>query len=235
MRLTHSLLALTVGSALAVVPAFATSVTGTANFGGTATVNTGGIFFSAGNPPVANTISPESPNTGSFTGLSGGTIQDLTGPPVTGAHPVTDFMTFTTAAGTVHFDLQTIEPGVGSAAACTSDAPGSQCTPPMSPFTLTQTSADSVSISLVLQGIAYTGTSATGSSMAEPIFTTQVVPGTITGILAQVGTDGGITESYSATLSTTTAPTTVPEPASLLLMGFGLLGAALIGRRKVRN
>ncbi|MBV8809701.1 MAG: PEP-CTERM sorting domain-containing protein [Acidobacteriaceae bacterium] len=59
------------------------------------------------------------------------------------------------------------------------------------------------------------------------------MPGTIPQILVDVSTVG-ITDSYSANLSAT-APAVIPEPASLLLMGVGLLGAALVGRRKIRG
>jgi hypothetical protein len=87
---------------------------------------------------------------------------------------------------------------------------------------------------LALTGDAYAGTAATGTSPNTPFsFSTQnTLPGTITGILAAVNTNGGFTNSYSATLSATSA---IPEPASCLLMGAGLLAAGLISRRKIRS
>ena len=55
------------------------------------------------------------------------------------------------------------------------------------------------------------------------------IPGTITQILAAVQSQAGFTNSVSATYDTSS---TVPEPATLSMMGFGLLGFGLIGRRK---
>src|SRR5437588_6706655 len=124
MKLTHFLYTVVAGSALAVAPAFATTVSGEANFSGTATVNASGIFFNAtgtGTETTQNPFTVESPNTGSFAGLTSGTITNIVGPPPVGSHPITDFMTFNTSSGTVLFDLQTILPGVGSVGACTSD------------------------------------------------------------------------------------------------------------------
>ncbi|MBV9503206.1 MAG: PEP-CTERM sorting domain-containing protein [Acidobacteriaceae bacterium] len=237
MKFGQFLTVIIAGSTLAAVPAFATSVSGIANWNGTVrvidTASSSGIFFSS-TSDVANQITAGTPNTGSFAGLTGGTIQNLTGPPVTGSFPVTDFITFNTPSGNVFFDLMTIEPGSGTAAACTSSAVGSQCTPANSPFTLIQTSTGSVTISLNLRGVVYSGTSSTGTSATLASFSTQsTVPGTIPQILVDVSTVG-ITDSYSANLSAT-APAVIPEPASLLLMGVGLLGAALVGRRKIRG
>jgi hypothetical protein len=160
------------------------------------------------------------PDTGSFTGLTGGTITNIVGPPTVGSHPISDFITFNTPSGTIFFDLQTIAAGTGTAAACTSNAIGSICTPAFSPFTLIQVGPDTVAISLGLGGIAYTGNSASGSSAAIVLFTAQDT-GTITSILSS-----GISGAYSATITTT--PTTVPEPSSFMLVGtsaLGLLGA----------
>jgi hypothetical protein len=105
----------------------------------------------------------------------------------------------------------------------------------MSPFTLTQVAPNAVSIGLTLNGMAYLGTAASGTSPTVGTFTTQdTMLGTITSILTASGTPDGVTESYSGSF-TAGAGSVVPEPVSLLLMGFGLLGVGLIARRKVNN
>jgi hypothetical protein len=55
------------------------------------------------------------------------------------------------------------------------------------------------------------------------------VPGTITGILAEVASGSGFTDSVSATYD---SASTVPEPMTLSMMGVGLLGLGLVRRRK---
>jgi hypothetical protein len=233
MRLNYSLFSLVALSTAAfVMPAMADSVTGTATFSGNATVNSGGIFFNDTGSNVTNTYLTGSPNTGTFTGLTGGTIQNLVGPSMTGPVTIPDFATFTVTAGTVHFDLASVEAGVGTVAGCGSAAIGSVCTPPNSPFTLIQTASNAVAITLTLDGTAWIN-SATGASPTTGAFTTQdVAIGTIPGILSTLLSGGSVHDTYSASFIAT--PTsTVPEPATLLLMGVGLLGAGLVARRKI--
>jgi hypothetical protein len=57
--------------------------------------------------------------------------------------------------------------------------------------------------------------------------------GTITSILTASGTPQGVSESYSGSFTASNA--VIPEPFSLLLMGFGLLGVGIVARRKVHN
>jgi hypothetical protein len=244
MRQGLSFLSLSVVSALiSIAPALATPLTNgsTASIanvaGGGVTVNNSGLFFNLTGTNTPNPFAVGGTNTGSFAGLTGGTIQNIS-PPVVGPTSIPAFATFNTAAGLVTFDLTTIMPGIGSAGACTSNTVGNVCTPNigpiMSPFTLTQVAPNAVSIALSLNGVAYLGTAATGTSPTVGTFTTQdTMLGTITSILTASGTPAGVTESYSG--SFTASNITVPEPLSPLLMGLGLLGLGIIARRKVQS
>ena len=206
--------------------AFATAIgSGEANTSGTVVVNSMGIFFS-------NFTSP-GPDTGSYTGTTTVTQGNLVGAPTLTPN-LTNWASFTTPSGTIMFDLKTLNAGFGTAAGCTSNAIGSTCTPSAtSGITLTQISANQVSISLSGSGIAYTGTSGSGSTSTVVSFTSQNnLPGTIAGILAAVTSGQGFTDSVSATYTSTSA---VPEPMTLSMMGVGLLGLSLISRRRKKS
>ncbi|HEY7307115.1 MAG TPA: PEP-CTERM sorting domain-containing protein [Bryobacteraceae bacterium] len=214
--------------------ALATAVTGTATFSGNATVNSGGIFFNDTGVNATNVFLPGSPDTKDFGGLTGGTIKNLVGASMVGPVSISDFVTFNVGMGQIHFDLTKVDAGVGTLAGCSSSAVGSVCTPPNSPFTLIQTAANAVSISLSLEGRAWI-VSPAGQTNAVGAFTTQdVTVGKIPTILSTILTGGSIHDSYSASFVVQPGLRgVVPEPATLLLMGVGLLGAGLVARKKI--
>jgi hypothetical protein len=216
------------GAFLFVNSAFGTALTttGQANIAGTVNVTSTSISFFG--PPTGtnpNTFSVNQPDTGPFTGLTGGTINNLVG----ATSSLVDFVIFTVPGLPVHFDLTSFVAGIGTPAGCVNTV-GSICTPPGSPFTLIQRATAQVEIDLSVVGNFYTGTSASGSTPGTGLFTTQnLVPGTITAILNQVATPQGITNSYSATFSEI-----IPEPTTFVILGSGLMLLGFV-RRKARS
>jgi hypothetical protein len=207
----------------------AAPITGMANIAGNVSVTFTSINF---NPSFVSTAGAM--ETGSFSGLTGGTIMSLTGGPATGATNIPNFAMFTTGVATpVVFNLTNIAAGVGTLAGCGSSAVGSVCTPTGSPFTLVQLTSSTVVATLQLDGEAYTGSAATGTSPTTAVFSTQLVaPGTIPTVLAQLAAGGVSGITYSASFISANP---VPEPASMLLLGIGLVGAGLVARRKING
>lgn len=220
---------LAVPAMLVVSSAQAAPITGQANIAGN--VDVGPTFVNFAPTFVSTTGAME---TGDFSGLTGGTIKSLSGGPATGATFIPQFVSFTTGvASPIYFDLTFISPGVGSLAGCASSAPGAACTPAGSPFTLFQLTSNTVVATLQLNGVSYTGTAATGTSPTVSVFSTQTaINGTIPQILSVLNSGGSLTGiTYSASFVATPGEV-IPEPASMLLVGVGLVGAGLVARRR---
>jgi hypothetical protein len=148
---------------------------------------------------------------------NGDTILDL---PAGVATPLVGFETVQSPlpGGIVTFDLiNIVVPASPAVNNCTAFALGAVCSPGGgSPFLLVQTSTIQVSISFSLNAIAYTGSSATGSTPYNAIFTTQLsgtLPNgaavTIPNILFFIAGGGTITTTWSATESPAAQQTTL--------------------------
>lgn len=218
LRLPVRYLALIAGAFFISASAHADSVaSGMFTISGNATLQTSAITF--GSPA---TFGP--PATGPFGSLSGtATIGNI---PSTSSPATTNWIMLPDG---INLNLTTVLPGLDSTA-CSSNAPGSVCTPSGSPYSISQISSTQADITFALEGTAYSGSFAGGSSPFSAIFTEQLAGSgaTITNIVAELNSTG-VPNTYSATFTVTgPAGAAAPEPGTLVTSMTGLL---LIGWR----
>jgi PEP-CTERM motif-containing protein len=149
-----------------------------------------------------------------------GTIKDLPGSGL----PLSQFMTF---AGNplLNYTLDGIGPGVANTA-CAALAIGQSCSVfAGSPFILTYLGGTNTTVSLSAFGRVF---DAAGFSLWSGAFTSQFANLTPAQIQSIILAGGSITNTYSGTFTATT----IPEPASLGLLGVGLLGVAARARKR---
>jgi hypothetical protein len=175
--------------------------------------------------------------TESFSGLVGttGTIADLNSAaqPVNAPFTLENFLTFD-AQPTWDLTLGFITPGAGTAAGCT-DAPGAVCTPFVgSPFTIVNLVGGGSSVALAVRGTISDGSGDPVSNFVGT-FTTQFSDMTADELIALIGTQGFVQSSHSAEFRATVTPEVIPEPATFLLLGTGLVTACGARRRQRRK
>jgi len=240
----------TVGSASGAYSAQFTSSLGTFSVGAAASISTSGIDFQSspliGSQP-AGAFLVEMGSAGSFTPLvsSTGHALDIAflSQPLNIPFLYQNFLTFPSDPD-ITFDLTRIFLGVEGQAACAAaPAVGQACTPA---FAALVTPSDPLGLSpLNLENLAGGGSAASFSIAGQMrrISTSETSPysGVYTTqfddpyqfLLAAMVTGGGLTGTYSATLTTPVADTAaVPEPTTLLLIGPAVI--ALYARRRQR-
>lgn len=197
---------------------------GTINCGGTAT---------------ANINDPTDPIFGDITGTGQDTLKSLGATP-----PISQVLIdHSNLSGNFYsFDLLGFFIPASTPFCTVSTPQGTNCQVAGSPFVFDQTSPTTVAVQLNENLCGYTGNVAGGGGTLGTCPTGTPYTGLLTGniagqgnlqtILNTIATGGTVT---GGSISYALNPSAVPEPVSMLLIGSGLLGVALVGRRLRRS
>jgi len=236
-------------AALLALPALtmASPINGSLSLGGTFTVGPAFLNFCPTGPtcPAApgNWNVPGS-GTGDLTtpyadDPNGGLITNLTSAsePVGTLLPGNGVLFLTFAASgplpvpDIQFFITELFAGVGGTAQCGSaPAPGQTCTPSGSAVTFLNGNGGNSSATITAVGVARR-ISTNEFDPLQIVITSQFNTPFQT-VLNNFATFGSVSNTYSATFQAT-PPSGVPEPMTLSLMGVGLLGLGIFGRRKL--
>ncbi len=213
------------------VPAFADILSTT----GSVEVTSGSIaFYPLGGTSGQYNIGP--PDTGIFAGLAGtgGTILNITNAaePINTMVNVPDFMTFN-GASNLSFTLTELLGGTFGACPAPPPVAGQTCTPPGTPYNLTNLTPTSSSAAFTVNGYVVDTKNPGVQTPFFGIFTTQFANESLQSVVSAIETGGTVDATYSAQFITSPV-TGTPEPGtmfSLLAGGLLLVGIGSFGKR----
>ncbi len=226
--------------------AAATPITGVLNISGSVEVSgttTQTIDFLPLDTLVGSVAADPFTNTGSFAVLNTmntaapatGTIKDLTGPPLTGSIIVPSFISGFSLGSNIVLNLSFINAGTNGSAGCgAAPAAGDICTPPGSPFNLSDVASGGTLATAINLGVSGTAVNTLTGEVSDftGLLTTQIPGITYQQILSTLAAGGSIETSYSGSFTAVA----VPEPATFGFIGFALVGLGMLARkRRVRS